>query len=91
MRQGGDVHSKSPSASERPRWLYLGSYDKSVCLMRRMLSVVGRGASQLGGAATSIGFGFSPSWVDESDSRVSTEVLDREPVFAITKTRSGAL
>jgi hypothetical protein len=41
--------------------------------------------------AKSIGSGFSPFGVDESDSRVSTEVRDCEPVFAITKIRLGAM
>jgi len=71
MRRGTVVHSAFPSAGERPRRLYLGFYEISGCRLRRMSSVVGIGASQLGRGFTSPGDGPSPSKVDECDPRVS--------------------
>jgi hypothetical protein len=89
--RGLDVHYATPSAAEIPRWLYLGSCETSVCLLRRMSSVVGRGAGQIGRAAKSIGLRFSPYGMDASDFKASTEVRNCDPVSVIIKTRSGAL
>ena len=40
--RGAVVHSLSQSAAERTLWLYLGSYETFVRLLRRVSSVVGR-------------------------------------------------
>ena len=71
--------------------MYMEACEMSVCLLRRMSSVVSTVASQSGGVVTSIGSGFSPSKVDENDSRVSTEDWDCKLVFVIIRTRTGAL
>ena len=56
-----------------------------------MSSVVVRDTSQSDGVAETRGCVFSPSGVDESDSRVAYKVWDYESVFAATSFRSGML
>ena len=67
MRLGAAVHSESPVAAERPRWLYLGSWETSVCRLRRTSSVVGRGANQSCGGVYVAGDVSVSSEEEESD------------------------
>ena len=68
MRLGAAVHSASPAAAERPQRLYLGSMETSVCRLRRISSVVGRGVNQSCGMVSLVGDGSVSSEVVESDS-----------------------
>ena len=93
IRRGAVVDSASPAAAERPRRLYMGSWETSVCLLRRMSSVVGKGASQSSGRFASRGAGLLSSWADDEDSgvgernsRVSFVVWGCEPVSAAIRT-----
>ena len=65
MRLGAAVHSASPAAAERPQGLYLGSRETSVCRLRRISSVVSRGANQSCGMVFVVGDGSVSSEVGE--------------------------
>ena len=91
MRLGAAVHSSSPAAAERPQWLYMGSRETSVCRLRRISCVVGRGANQSSGMVSVVGDGSVSSEVGESDSMESPLVMGWTPVSAMTNVRSGAL
>ena len=91
MRLGAALHSASPAAAERPPWLYLGSWETSVCHLRQTSSNVGRGANQSCGGVSVVGGRLVSSEVGESDSMDSPVVMGCGPVSALTSTRSGAL
>ena len=74
MRLGASVHSASPVAAERPQLLYLGSRETSVCLLRRISSVVGRGADQSCGMVFEVG--------DES---VSSEMGENVRLYGVPR------
>ncbi len=57
-----------------------GYWETFVCLVWRMSSVVGSGASQSGGVCVSVGAGSSSSGVADRDSRASSGVWGCEPV-----------
>jgi hypothetical protein len=91
MRLGAAVHSASPAAAERPQWLYLGSCKTLVSRLRRISSVVGRGASQSCEVVSVVGDRSVFSGVGESDSMESLVVTGWMPVSAMTNITSGAL
>ena len=91
MRLGAAVHSASLAAAVRLKWLYLGSWETSVCRLRRISSVVGRGASQSCGVVSVVGDRSMSSEMGESDSMESLVVMGCMPVSAMTNIRSGAL
>ena len=91
MRLGAAVHSLSPVAAERPHWLYMGSRETSVCRLRRISSVVGRGANQSCGLVSVVGDESVSSGVGESDSMEFSIVMDWTHVSVMTNIRSGAL
>ncbi len=91
MRLGVAVHSPSPAAAERPQCLYMGSREISLCLLRRISSVVGRGANKFCGMVSLVGDGSVCSEVVESDSMESHVVMGWTPVSDMTSIRSGAL
>ena len=91
MRLGAAVHSSSPAAAKIPQWLYLGYRETSVCRMRWVSSVVGRGANQSCGMAPVVGDGAASSEVGESDYMESPVVMGCMLVSAMTSTRSEAL
>ncbi len=91
MRFGAAVHSASPAVAERPKWLYLGSRETSVCRLRRISSVVGRGANQSCGMLYLVGDGLVSSEEEDMDSMESLVVIDRTHVSAMINLRSGAL
>ena len=91
MRLSAAVQSPSPVAAERPQWLYLGSKETSMCLLRRISSVVGRGANQSCGMVFVVGdVSVSPE-VGENASMESPVVVGWTLVSAINKVRSGAI
>jgi hypothetical protein len=91
MRLGAEVHSSAPAAAEIPQWLYLGSRETSVCRLRWVSSVVGRGANQSCGMAPVVGDGTASSKVGESDSMESLVVMGCTHVSAMTSMRSKLL
>ncbi len=91
MRLGAAVHSSSPAAAERPQRLYLRSREISLCRLRRISFVVGKGANQSCGMVSLVGDESVPSEVVESDSMESPVVMGWTHVSAMTSTRSGAL
>ncbi len=91
MRLGAAVHSASPAVAESPQGLYLGSIETSVCRLRRIFSVVGRGASQSCGMGFKVGDWSVSSEVRESVSMEFPVVMNCTPLSATTKIRSGAL
>ncbi len=91
MRFGVAVHSSSPTTAERPQWLYLGSMDTSICRLRRISCVVGRGANQSCCMVPVVWEGLVSSDVGQSDSMESLVVMGLTHVFAMTIIRFGAL
>ncbi len=91
MRRRVVVHFESPPVAGKPHWMYIGSWETSVCLLRRVSSVVGRGANKSCEAAAVDGSTVSPSWVDANDARVASEGCGCVTVSAATNTRSTAL
>ena len=91
MRFGVAVHSSSPAVAERPKWLYLGSMDTSICRLRRISSVVGRGANQFFCLVPVVREGSVSSEVGESDSMESHVVMGWTLVSAMTNIMSSAL
>ncbi len=75
MRLGAAVHSASPAAAERFQWVYLGSWETSVCRLQRTSSVVGRGASQSCDVVSEVGARSVSSEMGESDSMESLVVM----------------
>ncbi len=75
MRLGDAVHSSSPAAAERPQWFYVGSRETSLCLLRRISSVVGRGANQSCGMVFLVGYVSVSSEMVEIDSMESPVVM----------------
>ncbi len=84
------MHSASPSAGERPLWLYLGSCEMSVCLLWRVSAVVICGILQSDGGSNSLGEGLSTAAVGEINSRVAFVVWGCESVSAASSAKSGA-
>ena len=65
MRRGADVHSKPPTAGESPPSIYMGSKETSLCILRRMSYVVGRGSNQSNVVVASRAAASSPTGMDE--------------------------
>ncbi len=64
IRREAVVHYASPSATGRPRRLYMGSWETSMCRLWRMSSVLGGGASYSGEGFASRGRGIiPPGWM----------------------------
>ncbi len=91
MRLGAVVYSSSPAAAEIPQWLYMGSRETSVCRLRRVSSVVGRGANQSCGMVPVVGDGSASSEVGESDYMESPVVMGCTHVSTMPNIRSKAL
>jgi len=85
------MHFASPAAAERPHRLYMGSSKTSVCRLRRVSSVVDRGASQSCDMVSLVGDGSMSSEGGESYSMESLVVMGWTPVSAMTNVRSGTL
>jgi hypothetical protein len=91
MRLGAAVHSSSPAAAERPQLLYMGSRETSMCRLRQISSVVGRGANQSCGMVYVAGDGSVSSEVGESDSMESLVLMGWTPMSDMINIRPGAL
>ncbi len=61
--------------SERPRWLYMGSKETSLCRLRRIPPVMGRGANQSCGVVSMVEDGSVSSAVGESVSMAFPVVM----------------
>ena len=85
------MHYVFPVAAERPQWLYLGSWETSVCRLWRTSSDVDRGANQSYGGGSVVGGRLLSSEVGEIDSMESPLVMGCVPVSAVIRTRPGAL
>ena len=92
MKFGAAVYYALPLADARSSWLYLGSLETSMCLLRRVFSGEGDGASQSSGVSGSSLTGlYSSGGVKWRDAIISYDVCGRVPASVSANTRSSAL